>query len=155
MANNVTPLLTSILACLCTQLASDGHAVCECCVVVSDQLPPMRGCDCVCDEGQGVAWARFVGAEWQQTEVTKCPLGPWEVRLQIGVYRCLASEPTCETTTAEADMVAEDIASLQRAVLCCDALGGRRYTLGPVQVIGPAGGCVGSSLEIVLELATL
>jgi len=52
-------------------------------------------------------------------------------------------------------MVAEDIASLQRAVLCCDALGGRRYTLGPVQVIGPAGGCVGSSLEIVLELATL
>lgn len=155
MANNVTPLLTSILACLCEQLTTDGHPVCECCVVVSDDLPPMTGCDCVCEEGQGIAWARFVRAEWQQTELVKCPIGPWQVTLQIGVYRCVNSEPTCETTTAEADMVAEDAASLQRAILCCPALGGKRYSLRNVQVIGPAGGCVGVALDVVLELGAL
>lgn len=156
MANNVTPILTSLLACLCTQLAEDGHPVCECCVVVSDSLPPMVGCDCVCEDGQGIAWARFVSADWQNTDLTKCPIGPWNVTLQLGVYRCVnVKKPTCESTTEEADLVSEDIASLQRAVLCCEALGGRRYTLGSVNVIGPSGGCVGASFDVVLELATL
>lgn len=155
MPNNVTPLLTSILACLCTQLVTDGNPVCECCVVVSDDVPPMTGCDCVCENGQGFAWARFVNADWQQTELTKCPIGPWRVTLQIGVYRCVNAEPTCETTTTEAELVSEDMASLQRAVLCCEALGGRRYTLGAGNIIGPAGGCVGASLDIVLELGAL
>lgn len=155
MANNVTPLLTSLLACLCTQLVTDGNPACQCCVVVSDELPPMTGCDCVCENGQGVAWARFVSASFQQSELSKCPIGPWQVTLQLGVYRCINSEPTCETTTAEADSVAEDLASLQRAVSCCPAMGGKRYTLGSANVIGPSGGCVGASIEVVLELGSL
>jgi len=155
MANNVTPLLSALLDCLCTQLVTDGNPVCQCCVVVSDGLPPMTGCDCICEDGQGMAWVRFMSADWQQTDVSKCPVGPWKVRLQLGVYRCISSEPTCETTTAEADSIAEDVASLQRAVLCCAAMGGKRYTLGSVQIIGPSGGCVGAALDVVLELGAL
>jgi hypothetical protein len=155
MANNISPLLSALLECLCTQLSTDGHPVCECCVVVSDDLPPMTGCDCICEGAQGRAWVRFVSADFQQTELTKCPIGPWQVTLQLGVYRCISSEPTCETTTTEADAAAEDLASIQRAILCCPVLGGRRYTLSDAEVIGPLGGCIGVAMRVVIDVATL
>lgn len=156
MANQTMPILSALLTCLCQQLITDGRPVCECCLVASDDLPPMTGCDCVCTDGaQGVGWARLVSGSWQQPEVTKCPVGPWRVTFQIGVYRCVSSEPTCETKTAEAVGVAEDAASLARAVLCCDALAGRNHTLGGVQIIGPMGGCIGVALDVVVELGSL
>jgi hypothetical protein len=34
-------------------------------------------------------------------------------------------------------------------------MGGKRYTLGSVQIIGPSGGCVGAALDVVLELGAL
>lgn len=155
MANQTLALLEALKDCLCTQLATDGNPVCECCLVVSDELPPMTGCDCVCESGQGKAWARFVSADFQQDELTKCPVGPWQVRFQLGVYRCVSSEPTCETGTLEAEMIAEDLATLQRAVACCPALGGRRWTFGNIQIIGPSGGCVGVAVEVVTEFGAL
>jgi hypothetical protein len=115
----------------------------------------MTGCDCVCEDGQGIAWGRLVSAAWQQPELTKCPAGPWRVTFQIGVYRCVSSEPTCETGATEALAVAEDSASLARAALCCDALAGRNHTLGGLQVIGPMGGCIGVALDVVVDLGSL
>lgn len=155
MPNQTMPILSALLTCLCQQLITDERPVCDCCLVASEELPPMTGCDCVCEGAQGTAWARLVSGAWQQPAVTKCPTGPWQVTFQIGVYRCVSSEPTCETKTAEATALANDAASLARAVLCCDALAGRNHTLGGLQIIGPLGGCIGVALDVAVELGSL
>lgn len=155
MPNNTISIASALLECLCEQLITDERPVCECCLVASDEPPPMTGCDCTCEDGQGVAWLRMAPPTWQQPDLSKCPIGPWRVTYQMGVYRCVSADPTCVDTTAEATALADDIASLARAALCCDALGPIRHTLGNFQIIGPAGGCIGAALDVVVELGAL
>jgi len=154
MADNITPFVAALLACVCEQLVADGRPACECCQVASQDLPPMTGCDCVCEGGQGRAWARFDGATWQQSDLAKCPVGPWEARFQVGVYRCVPQDGTCESSGVEAALVAADAASLTRAVMCCPALPSR-WSLGDVEIVGPTGGCVGVAVTITIQLSTL
>lgn len=156
MANSITPLLDALKLCLCVQLAADGNAVCECCIVFGEEAPPMSGrCDCVCEEGQGFAWTRLIDTSWSENNLMKCPIGFWEVRIELGVYRCVSSEQTCVDTTTDSAKLADDAASLSRAVLCCEALSGKRWRPVSTTVIGPLGGCVGIALEIVVELGAL
>jgi hypothetical protein len=159
MADTITPLLGDLLDCVCTQLATDGRAVCECCQVVSDILPPMTGCDCVCAGGQGRAWIRLVQAQWSQQRLEKCPTGWWELDIQVGVYRCItdhAGSTSCLNATADAVSVAADLASISKALFCCAALqAAAKWRLGAGRVVGPDGGCVGATIDLTVQIGTI
>jgi len=155
MATAITPFMTSVLACICTQLSTDGRPACECCQQVGQ--PVMDGCDCVCEEdGQGRAWITFLGADFTQTAPAHCPTGVWEARFQAGVLRCITDHSgACADSTVDAAGVAEDTTSIVEALTCCSAFTGRIWRMTGVEVVGPAGGCVGVSASFNVQFTRL
>lgn len=154
MATAITPFMTSVLACICTQLSTDGRPVCECCQHAGQ--PIMDGCDCVCDDAQGRAWITFLGADFLQSAPARCPTGLWEARFQAGVWRCVTDhDGVCAASTVDAAAVAEDTTSLVEALTCCTAFTGRFWRMTGVEVLGPAGGCVGVSASFVVQFPHL
>lgn len=150
MADIITPLITEVLDCVCTQLAADGKPVCECCQTVG--IPPMTHCECDCQTGQGWAWVGFQSAAWQQENLSRCPTGAWNADFTAGVYRCITDhEGDCAAATADAVAVAEDVASITKALLCCPVFEHRNWELGNVSIIGPEGGCVGVTVSFTVQ----
>lgn len=117
----------------------------------------MTGCDCRCDEpegGQGRAWIRFVDGSWQQPQPVKCPIGPWEVQLQAGIYRCATSDVDCVSQAADATKILDDLSSIERAIKCCPALRGKNFTLGAAQSL-LSGNCQGVTMNFTVQIMNL
>lgn len=161
-------LLLGVLACVCHALADAGRAVCCCKWYRGRARPPMDGCDCTCDdngvEGQGVAWIRWVStgpdARTRRTELERRGFGGSScfegigddgirVTFEVGVYRCApAGDPDTGPECSEDTQIAADLGwddrLIRTAVMCCEAVRGRRLMLVLQEPDGPAGGCVGS-----------
>jgi len=83
--------------------------------------------------------------------------------LAVTVWRCtpLPSDEGCpppvDELTASAMQLHADMLAVQQAVLCCfaattEARRGRRYVMGGSTVLGPAGGCVGFTTRVLVDL---
>jgi hypothetical protein len=166
----VAKILDGIRECLCEAFASAGCPVCCCMWWPGDQRPPMVGCDCCPDSrGEGFAWVRYMReSELLATPTARKGFGGGEAclnaggRLQLtieaGVYRCVSlPEPddnsaNCAMWTAQARDRELDKATIHAALVCCSATAGRQVTLFTTSMIGPSGGCAGSSVTVNIDL---
>lgn len=157
-SNTLTPLMDAVLTCVCTRLAADGRPACMCCNVVSEVAPPMTQCACDCDgPGQGWGWIRFDRAEFQGLDVpASCVTGVWRSTFQVGVYRCVTDHlGDCAAMAVDATAAHQDVGSITAALQCCAAFQGKKWDLETVEIIGPAGSCMGVAVTFTVDLPTL
>lgn len=162
MADKIIPLLEAVLTCVCNQLIADGRPVCECCILTSQELPPMDACDCDCaGEAQGRAWARFIRAtqvETQLTKLSRCSTPIWAAEYQVGVYRCITDTTgNCADMLGDAMKVYADASSLVQAVTCCPYLSTPNsfFRFDRVETVGPMGQCVGATATFTVQMMVL
>lgn len=162
MADKIMPLLQAVKTCVCNQLITDGRPVCECCILTSQELPPMDACDCDCaGDAQGRAWARFIRAtptESGLTKLSRCSSPIWAAEFQVGVYRCVSDTTgNCEDLLADATKVYADASSLVKAVTCCSYLStpNSYFRIDRVETVGPVGLCVGVAVAFTVQMMTL
>jgi hypothetical protein len=161
----ITQLAQSLLDCVTARLIADGSPVCESCVVAGDRTPPMDGCDCTCDAGQGRAWIRVVDVEFQgysdyrsaNSQVEKCPTGAWNIHFETGVYRCIRDtlDGNCDDKLADAQAMHADMASLINGIACCPEVETARWSPEKAEALGPAGGCAGAIYTFLIQIDRL
>lgn len=154
MASTVTPVITGALDCVVAQLIAEGRPVSEGCLVVGQ--PVADGCDCGDGVTQGRAWARLVDAAFSESEISRCPMGAWELAVEVGVWRCVtAHNGECDLSTSDAEQVDADMASLVQAVSCCSAVAANPWAPRRAEILGPSGGCVGVSFSFTVQVNRL
>lgn len=148
--STVGEVLEEVADCLCAQIAADGLPdVCFCGVVpganvVADQV---GNCGDVC----GMAWVRLeqmypstvVGQP--SAEPGNCAKG-LAVDIEVGIIRCIESEPDAADLLAAAELQAADAQCMFRALTCCPCLPSMNTLVSPYTPLGPDGGTVGGTL---------
>lgn len=114
---------------------------------------------------EGLAWVRMGTAtpgfpDADTGVVRSCIIASWSLQLEVGIVRCapVGSDqhiPTEAEHAATAAALAEDFMALRRTICCFHTDGGYAYTVGAWTPVGPAGGCVGSSIIITVEIIPL
>lgn len=165
MPETITDVAQSILDCVVAQLEADGLPVCEACIVAGSATPPADGCDCKCEGGQGRAWIRVESLDFDSrtparnvgSEVTKCPKGAWNVRFEVGVWRCVKDQDgkKCAVLLQDALAMHRDLAALIVGVQCCAALTGVAWAPERAAPLGPDGGCVAATYRFAVQLNVL
>jgi hypothetical protein len=164
MAERITPLLQALLDCVTDRLTLDGRPVCVACVVAGSDTPPADGCDCRCDGGQGRAWIRMVDLSFTSrsdnrsagADVSKCPIGAWNLNLEIGVWRCVKdTQGRCADAVADATAFHADAVSVIVGIQCCDALRSLAWTPSQARPLGPLGGCIATVYDLTVQLDKL
>lgn len=160
--------------CHCAQYAGDSpppfdDCACDCSVTVVD---PETGQE-VQTSGRGQAWTRLVevpGESYNRrlasTSGSATGWGacvteqPFRLIFEVGVARCISVPDNQGYPPSEQDQIRDarelhrDIAVLWRIFECCEVM--RRHGASPeldrIEPLGPAGGCVGATMRIWLEL---
>jgi hypothetical protein len=164
------PLLVSLRACICAELAAAGRPVCPCacCIVWGDGLPPADYCDCQQEGGQGQAWVRAAGWAPRDSTARRDPVSvnrrsncfPQMLRVTIeaGVYRCVSSMQTntlpanCDDRQNDAIGLVADARTLRRALYCCEAIKHHAITFGGQWPTAVRGGCAGVYMSFAVDL---
>lgn len=156
----VLPLLSSMVDCLCEELAASyGPDPCFCGLVPA-ALVAMDFCDCG-GISCGMAWVRLDSIYpsrrfADQTTDARCG-DPLAVRINVGVTRCLPGpdargNPPDAVAQAEAVAVQmADMAAMRRAVACCLPQS-TKYVLGTYQPLGPSGNCGGGVWTVTVQV---
>jgi hypothetical protein len=109
--------------------------------------------------------SRFPAEARPVRSLKACEVVVLVAELDITVLRCAPGSdqcpPTPEELQAAAAVLSADMLAVRSGVECCYAgtlvgprnLRGRRYVLGPSNVVGPQGGCVGFVQRVIVELA--
>ena len=152
-------LTQEILDCACSALEKTACG-CPCHAFVASGAVAWDRC---CADGQlwvGVDRVYAYGGQFPAPAgVTTC-VPPLAADLSIGILRCAPTmsdqgdPPSAEALTASAAQVNEDAYVLMNGVMCCLAEHGRArpFVIGGQRPLGPAGGCVGSSLAVTVVL---
>lgn len=150
------PILTSLLDCLCANLADTvGGAPCWCGIEVGNQVA-MDYCDCA-GEPCGKAYIRldsvFPTDPFPRASIATqaCAGVIYGVRVQVGVYRCIPGmdakgRPPSPTVMVEAARSqTSDMAAVLKTVLCCPIPGPGKgdRSIGAYTPVGSSGNCGG------------
>lgn len=161
----VAAILLGVRACLCETFGIAGVPVCCCMVYPGETRPPMAGCGCECDDGQGVAWVRYL----RETEILPTTIrkgfggacqntGHLQLSLEAGVYRCVEvpdpddNSARCDENTADALAREMDKEIVLSVLKCCKALEELNVTVVSTGMIGPSGGCAGAFATVTVDL---
>ena len=110
---------------------------------------------------EGLAWVRMgnatPGFPGTDATVRHCVIPVWSLQLEMGIVRCAPVGSDTEIVTASehatvAALLAEDFMAMRRALCLWHAAHGYDYTLGPWTPVGPAGGCVGSTITVTAQI---
>lgn len=163
MALDIMATAQSISECVCAALRDTGDWVGTCCVYPGASVP----WDSCCEKG-GQAWVAMLAgyptrrfpAQDATSGITRCTDGhTLAVRFEVGVLRC-ACVDNCDCTKREqnAALVFGDLEAVLAGLSCCfaeestSACGDLDWRLLNFNLTGPQGGCVGSRVEIVVNL---
>ncbi|MCC9686860.1 hypothetical protein [Streptomyces sp. MNU103] len=158
----------------------DGALGCPCRACVVPGLPAWDGCDVLdggCEGGPHGQLTvnvrqvfpsspdRFPALDTSVQGVRGCaPPHATGVELVVTLLRCApvmdesGCPPSCEELTEAARAVHVDAATVYSALYCClpglspNPRRPRRFVLGPLQIVGPAGGCVGLEQRVTVAL---
>jgi hypothetical protein len=160
------PMLNQFVACVCAELAAAGRPVCACCLVWGNSPPPADFCACDCEGGgSGQAWVRVM--RWSPAQTTnivaqrKCQAWRYQVWLEAGVYRCVATSepgsdgeapPTCAQRNDDAWGLLADARHLRKAASCCAAFDGKLVTLVTEEPMSVSGACSGVYVQFAVDL---
>jgi hypothetical protein len=151
----VATILQALAACLCAQITEENAPkTCFCGVVPGSAAIADYAGDC--ESLNGMAWVRLVnsypavGVGVQDETPGSCgtSLG-FDIEMGMLRHWPIQAEPKDEAETlAATQLQLDDMMLMRRAVACCDALGGKDYSLGQYLPIGPLGDLVGGSWTI-------
>lgn len=160
----VWPILWHLQQCVAYQLGLAGRPVCHFPIYWHSRHPAADACDCTCEDGgQGQAWVRMVQitrSAVAPARLANCANGVYDLRLELGVYRC-APVPEGRSATvpepvesAHAAGMYRDAEALRAALRCCATLQkiGIEPTLVSQSPIGPSGACAGVELQAELQV---
>lgn len=154
--------LLALQDCLCEQVtkaAEDpdkitGH-VCLCSVITGDSVP-LDYCAGTCGQGRcGMAWVRLEGIQPLEGESAApgCPQ-PLTAFIEMGIVRCSQTSVSGRSLPGEDDhlretlIALEDIQIMRRAIACCEL----RTTVMNYTPMGPEGGCVGGTWNLLVDI---
>lgn len=173
---------SSIADCVCSSLQNryvddrvldaDGNEILwrgSCCVFPGTEVAWDNCCGDKVVNGQkqsgGQAWVTLQGAspttnfpDADTRGLSRCDDGhSLAARFQIGVLRCACQDNCdCDIKEATADAVFKDLQAMLRGLNCCfnadTGCGDREWRLLGFDTVGPDGGCVGSTISIVVNI---
>lgn len=165
MPELITDTAQALLDCVVEQLEKDGLPVCEACIVAGAVTPPADGCDCKCEGGQGRAWIRLERLEFDSrtptrnigSEVNKCSKGAWNLRFEVGVWRCIkdVDGKKCAPLLQDAMAMHRDLVALITGIQCCAALKGFAWAPEIGAPVGPEGQCAAATYRFAVQLTKL
>jgi hypothetical protein len=155
--NAVYDRLTTLAACLCTQIETDGlPGVCFCGIVPGDAAAAFYSGDCT--KKCGMAWVRLdgmqpasgVGIPNEQPGNCASGLG---FAVEVGIMRCtpigeMDRPPTAAELAAATELQVADAATMRRAVACC--AGSDDWVLGTYASLGPQGGMLTGAWTVTM-----
>lgn len=165
------PIVTALLACVCTGLTEAGAPACSCCLGIGQ--PSDAFCDCACSAGAGqltiypapVGPSRSFPALVVGDDRMDHACGPPYIvqTLNVELSRCVAlvdeagDPPTCDQRGAEALDWYRDVNIVRQSLACCLAAmrtAGtiERWSLGLTTPKPDAGGCAGSVTQAMVAL---
>lgn len=154
MTTPIVPVMTSLLVCLREQMDGSVGGVPEWLSLVPARTVPQD----FCGEGCSMGFVRLDSAypsqafPLQDSVPRKCE-GPWAVRLEVGIFRCLPIEaPSVEEATTAAVIQIDDAERIRAAIACCEPISRRSYLIGPYLPSGPTGGCGGGSWTVTAQV---
>lgn len=167
MNGTVPDLLWTRLVTLtgCLEATLSHYEAPTCRVFVAPGGPPAWDVCCDCHEGEGQAWVqvdRVYATDnfpAEQTGANRCRPAEFAAVIRMGVLRCAATVddqaeiPSADRLIADAWKVQRDRVAMYDALTCCflDDADPGTYVVGPWTPLGPAGGCVGGTIEFTLQ----
>ena len=162
--DRVWPVAETLLSCLEETLSAYGAEACR--TFVAPGGPPAWDFCCDCGRGDGQAWVQIAQVfptdnfPIQQTGPMRCHPAGYGLSLNVGILRCAATldeqgrAPSSERLTADARKVQRDRALVSEAIRCCylDDADPGTYVLGAWTPLGPQGGCVGGTTNLLLAV---
>lgn len=161
MSNLLSDRLTALAECLCAEIGKAGPRTCFCGVVPgSGAVAEYSG---NCNDKCGMAWVRLVtiypsdGVGQQAEAVGNCYLGT-DAIVEVGILRCAAmpddrgNPPTGYALLQSFEQQTTDALTMQRAIMCCEAISPKDIILGVYTPQGPLGGMVGGVWQFTMGL---
>lgn len=148
----VDDTLNSLVACVCAALESDGRPTCECGTTIGS--PAISIC-CECEPGvSGELWGSLVRVyragrtSYDQATLPQRPCAPadWAAEYRLTLARCFPTIdedgdlPSAEDRSAAAAALHADVATMHRAMHCCQDVEPPQVVSIEVQT-DPSGGC--------------
>jgi hypothetical protein len=161
------PNANALLTCLCNALsanASQDYPAPEiCCLRVGEGVALDITNELVDECCQGLAYVRIDNfyptgsadapfpSPSSDFALDRCSPYAWGLQMEMGVYRCVSNQPTCDEWTIAAQRQMLDAKSMRQA-LCCFMrnLDPGTVSMTPWQSKGPEGGCVGGTMTITV-----
>lgn len=156
-------IMTEIASCLCSEIRkcneTDGD-VCFCGILPGDGVVLQGSDDC---DACGMAWVRLIsafpskGVGQQQQIPGNCSLA-FTLAIEIGIARCVEwGDPEGELPSdgellEQTRVQLSDMKKMIRALRCCSDLDDKSYILQPYTPIGPLGGMLGGTFQILIEI---
>lgn len=149
------PVQAALLGCLDTAVADLTNPPAIVAPRYGEQVvfDMAQNADLCCD---GFAWVRMGNAVPESSNPAGCGM-LWQLDLEMGLVSCapmgddmnIVSE--LQHVTANATIV-EGFMALRRAICCFRDLALYNFRVGPWQPAGPAGGCMGSSVTLTVQV---
>ena len=161
LPNSVQDKLEQIAACVCAQIEVDGlPETCFCGILPGAEVAwDYTG---ECDDGVcGMAWVRLISV-YPSTAIAVPSEQPGNcssligMDVELGILRCVSLPDDDGTPPKPADLQADaalqiaDAMALRKAALCCAPE--KDFMLGLYTPLGPAGGLVGGTWTISLQV---